>query len=168
MDVDVLFLKNKSKNMKLLEKIIDILCIWYIYKKEIFSLNKELLLEKHSLGLITICFNSADILKLQYQHIKENLLDDYIYIIADNSNNKVESNNIILFAKENNLVYIKLPYNPYSNINASKSHGLALNFIYKKIISNNNLKYLGFLDQDIFPVSKLSIIKKIDNLPSMV
>lgn len=151
--------------MKLLKNIIAKLTFWYKYKKETFSLNTIQLTKKHRLSLVTVSFNNAEIIKLQYQIIKKNLRDDFLYIIADNSNLESESSKISSWAKENNLVYFKLPPNPYSGINPSRSHGLALNFISKKVLRLSNCDYLGFIDQDIFPTPEVSLIKKIGDLP---
>ncbi len=138
----------------------------YFKRREVVFLNKENLQKKYDIILITICFNNSEIIKEQYINLKNNLLDNFLYIIADNSNEQKTSDELQIFAKEEKLTYIKLPPNYYSSIDPSKSHGVALNYTYKKIIKfNKNFDYIGFIDQDIFPIEKIDLIKKINKLP---
>lgn len=58
-----------------------------------------------------------------------------------------------------NISYIKIPFG--IRFNPSYSHGYALNFAYNIFLKINKIKYLGFLDHDIYPYRKTEIIKKI-------
>jgi hypothetical protein len=111
--------------------------------------------------LISIAFNNAETIQLQYEYLKKNLSDNFSYTVADNSNDKKASIAIRSFCIENNIPYYKLPSNPLTGAQPSGSHGLALNWSYKHIVKKTSQKFFGFLDHDIFPFRETAIIPHI-------
>jgi hypothetical protein len=151
----------KNKIIKLAKKIPNIRkLIFYNYKKPTI-LDQGFNLKNSSLLLVTIAFNNIDIIKTQYKYIKMNLKDQFIYMIADNSSLSNASKDIEIYCNSQNIPYVKLPPNPYQN--PSKSHGMALKWVYKNIINIYNPLYFGFLDHDILPYKETSIIPLVRN-----
>ncbi len=132
----------------LLHKFINSPCI------KIYKFNTKIL-------LTVVAFNNVDIIKLQYNNLKNLLKDNFDYIVINNSNNKKSSEKIFDFCKENKISYVKIPKNPLTGIRASGSHGVALNWCYKNIIKKYKPEYFGFLDHDIFPLKDTSIINNL-------
>lgn len=132
----------------------------YVFKKpKIISM----LPSASNFMIISIAFNDAQMIRIQHKHLKENLKDDFNYIIVDNSNKEGVSNEIESFCKTNNISYIKLPRNLLTNIRRSGSHGMALNWCYRNIIKKYKPKYFGLLDHDIFPIREVRLLEKIKN-----
>jgi hypothetical protein len=111
--------------------------------------------------IVTIAFNNVAILEKQYTYLKENLEDKFDYFIADNSSDKNKAEEIKSFCAANNISYIKIPCNPLTGVRASGSHGIALNWAYRNIIGKYKPTYFGFLDHDIFPLQKTSVLEKM-------
>lgn len=138
----------------------------YLSRKEAAFLNRDLLGKSGiKLGLLTVAFNNADIITFQYNQLKRNLLDNFVYVIVDNSTNQEESRKMAQFSKDLGLVYVKLPPNPFSGLNPSKSHGLAVNYAYKNVVAKSAISHFGFLDHDIFPAAETTIMEKLDHKP---
>lgn len=108
--------------------------------------------------LFTIAFNSLEAIQIQAEHLNKYLKDSYVYLVCDNSSNTQVSNTIKEFCTKNDINYIRLIGNPYNGRDASKSHGLSINWIYKHVIKPSNAKYFGVIDHDIFPIKSTSIV----------
>jgi hypothetical protein len=65
------------------------------------------------------------------------------------------------FAKKYTINYLKLPAQPFFKL--SSSHGLALNWVYMNLIKRREGQYFGFIDHDVFPVSRVNLISKLSN-----
>lgn len=133
--------------------------LFYTSKKALI-INNETEIDPANLLLTTIAFNNLDILKVQYQQLKNNIKDKFFYTIADNSNIPSISEKIKNYCIDQKIMYVKLPSNPYKN--PSKSHGIALNWVYKNIIKKYEPNFFGFLDHDIFPYKETSIISNLN------
>ena len=130
----------------------------YLCRKSIF-LTQGVKIEDTHILLITIAFNNSEILKIQHKYLKNNLREDFIYMIADNSTLPNISLEIETYCKNERAPYVKLPRSPYRN--PSKSHGIALQWVYRHIVGNYHPAYFGFIDHDIFPRKATSIIPHI-------
>jgi len=125
------------------------------------SRKKKIIFEESNFLIITVAFNNKEVLEVQHKYLKDNLLDNFDYLIADNSSNPDIRKKIEQFCKENNISYILLPKNPLTKFRASGSHGIALNWCYRNLIKKYKPKYFGFLDHDLFPLVKTNIIPEI-------
>lgn len=101
--------------------------------------------------LLTIAFEDPVILELHLQLCSKFLNFD-VHIVADNSYNAeiVLRNRAIV---ENwGACHIWLPENPWTKKgNPSRSHGIALNWLWHNVLKPGEPKSFGFLDHDIFP-----------------
>ncbi len=123
---------------------------------------ENIVFDKSNFIVIVIAFNNLEILKVQYGYLKKFLKDPFDYVVADNGTKKEVSVAIQSFCKENNISYTKLPINPLTNIRASGSHGVALNWCQRNIIEKYKPTYFGFLDHDIFPLKDVSIVQNLN------
>jgi len=124
----------------------------------LFTQNKN---HQNTIDLIVVAFNKDYFIKLQCELIKKFVTDKINYYVVDNSTNQDTSSLLVNFSIKNKINYYKLPTNP-SNF-PSISHGYALNWALHNITAKSNNIYYGFLDHDIFPIKKTSIISKLKN-----
>lgn len=127
------------------------------YKKPV----KESLIQTHwnDFVLFTIAFNSSILIEKQILDLKNYVTDKFYHIIVDNWDNTQLSEKLKKICKKNDVGYIKLPKN---ELQYSDSHWAALTYTYKNFIQNNKeIAYFWFLDHDIFPIKKISILEKL-------
>jgi len=135
-----------------------LLFICYKYIRPFFILNKGYVLnEKNSkvpAVVLTVAFNSYEIIELQYEFLKRYLKIPFDYVLIDNSTNEEVSNSLENFCLKERLTYCKIKNNPYRW--PSLSHGHALNIgvkILRKFHASK--KYLLVLDHDLIPFSDI-------------
>lgn len=114
--------------------------------------------------LVSIAFNNPDLVEYQLRLLRKNCLDNYLMLICDNSNNNSRSKEIHEVCKRYKASYIKLPVTLYPE-HPSQSHGSAINWTHLNIVRKYKPKVFGILDHDIFPVKKVSIIKRMQQKP---
>jgi len=105
-----------------------------------------------TVDIVTVAFNNADILNIQYQFLKRNLKNAFVYHILDNSTNDGISNIIKKFCTIYEIDYIKTNTD---HTDFSISHGLAINDLLGKIVFEKEL--LLFLDHDIIPIKEINL-----------
>jgi len=130
-----------------------------------FPIIKENFNRQSNCGLlvVTIAFNNLKTIDLQNKFLKKYLSDDYVYLIVDNSNNSSVSSRIRSYCRDNNISYLRPFFRLYRN--ASKSHGSALNFIYRSFVKKSTFSYFGFIDHDLYPVKNTSVVKYLTKQP---
>ncbi len=114
--------------------------------------------QSSSFEIYTIAFNNAKLIEKQILLCKKNINDDFLHIIVDNSSNQEAANQIRSICVKHNIMYIRLPKN---HLFSSHSHALALNYTWENIIRKRVCNYFWFLDHDIFPIKKTSILPLI-------
>ena len=112
--------------------------------------------------IITIAFNNTHVLRHQIELVKKNIEDAKInYIVADNSTLEYKSQEIKALCAEHGLGYIRLPKNQWlDKRSGSYSHGAAMNWLYYNYVNKRKPYIFGFLDHDIYPLTKLSLADK--------
>lgn len=112
--------------------------------------------------VVVVTFNNKLIFEHQLRLVRKNLSGNYNYIVADNSSNKNVRKDIQKICRENNVSYVSLPPN---HLIGGNSHAAALNWVYRKVISPRCPDIFGFIDHDLFPISKINIAEKISDQP---
>jgi hypothetical protein len=133
--------------------------IKHFYKNSILELEYDY---EPDLAIITIAYNKADLIEIQYDLIKKNITDNYSYFVVDNSSLFSESICMQKFCERKKINYFKIPINPEIN-NPSMSHGLALNWAIKNIVKRYKISNFALLDHDVFPVKKYTILDKLSS-----
>ena len=116
-----------------------------------------------TLLLITVAYNQVDMIQHQLRLLPKYLSDPFSHIVVDNSSNKKTRQEIASVCHDRNIGYVSLPKNFYTW--SSSSHGLALNWAYQHLVKTINPRWAGFLDHDIFPVRKHSILEHLKHRP---
>lgn len=110
-------------------------------------------------ALYTISFNNPQVVELQIQLIKQFLSDQFVHIVCDNSPDTEARALIKAVCEHYRIPLIALPPNPWSGIHPSMPHGCALNWVVHNMLPFFPAEVTGFLDHDIFPVTRTSIIQ---------
>lgn len=100
--------------------------------------------------LVTIAFNDPQSVEWQAQLIKL-YVDDVIHIVADNTRDDAQAAAIAKVAAAQGIPYLLLPANPWNE--PSRSHGLALNWVWRNLIRPGAPEVFGFLDDDMYPTA---------------
>ncbi len=101
--------------------------------------------------LVTVAFGDADLIDWQSQLIARFVPDAY-YVIADNSVDDAAAARIAGLSRERGIPYVRMPENTWRRGVSSRSHGLALNWIWHNLILPGRPRDFGFIDHDLFPM----------------
>lgn len=118
-----------------------------------------------SLDLVSIAFNNEIVITYQIKLLKKYLIDDFSYTVVDNSSKPDKQKLIAQICIDNGVNYLLPPSNPFLGEVGSGSHGATLNWAYNNFITHRKPQYFGFLDHDIFPVERTSILEKLHGVP---
>ena len=110
--------------------------------------------------LMTVAYNRADMIRHQVRLLPKYLTDPFHHIIVDNSSDPQQRDAIAIICREHSIGYVALPYNYQRG--PSASHGMAMNWAARHLISSINPTYVGWLDHDIFPVRRHSIVALLE------
>jgi len=100
--------------------------------------------------LTTIAFADPEAIDWQAR-LLGHYLPRPLHLIADNSPEDASAAAIAAVAHDRGLPYVRLPRNPWRD--ASRSHGIALNWVWHNIIRPGRPEAFGFLDDDLFPTA---------------
>ncbi len=119
------------------------------------------------LCLVTIAFNNVFLIEQQIRLLKKNIKDDFLYIIADNSQHQATRQQIRELCRREEVEYISLPFNWFQRVayKPSYAHGLSMTWIFHNIIKKVKPIHFAYLDHDIFPISPYSFKQRIGDMP---
>ncbi|MGO8943113.1 MAG: hypothetical protein ACLQJ7_05505 [Syntrophobacteraceae bacterium] len=100
--------------------------------------------------LVTIAYSDLQLIEWQAQLIRTYLSQSF-YLIADNSPDDRSAGAIARIAEQQGVAYIRLPANPWGC--GSRSHGIAMNWLWRNVILPGEPEAFGFLDHDLFPTA---------------
>jgi hypothetical protein len=100
--------------------------------------------------LVAIAYEDVQVIDWQTRLLRL-FVPNALYIIADNSVTDQGSSAIARLAHNHDVPYVRLPVNPSSK--GSRSHGLALNWVWYNLIRPGRPEAAGFLDHDLFPTA---------------
>lgn len=127
-----------------------------------FNLNSRL--SSNRVLIMTVAFNNLETIKVQAKYLAQNISDKYQYIVGDNSTKQDIAKRIEDFCRVSGIGYVRILSNPYNGVDASKSHGIAVNWMYEHLVKQSNARYFGIIDHDIFPIVSTSIIHSIGKI----
>jgi hypothetical protein len=117
------------------------------------------------LGLATIAFNNPTVIAMQIRLFRQFLVDDHVLVVADNSPDRAAQERIRELCDAEGVAYVRLPKNPWTGVDPARSHGLALNWVHANVHKRHDWPYFGFLDHDVFPVRKTSLLPHLRQRP---
>lgn len=103
-------------------------------------------------AMVTIGFNDPEILDRQIRAIRA-FVTGATHVIADNSRDDGRAAEIAALCTRLGAPYLRLPPNPWGPRSPSRSHGLAMNWVWRRLIRPARPEAFGFLDQDLAPLA---------------
>ena len=98
--------------------------------------------------LTTIAFADPEATAWQTRLVAH-FLPGVLHLVADNSPSADAAAAIKQAAESSGALYLRLPANPWRQ--SSRSHGIAMNWVWHNVIRPGKPEAFGFLDDDIFP-----------------
>ena len=114
--------------------------------------------------LVTVAFNDAEILERQLLAVRR-FVAGALHIVADNSRDDEAAQKIEALCGQLGTPYLRLPANPWGAKSPSRSHGLALNWIWRRLIRPAGPELFGFLDHDLVPVAPCDPFEPLSRQP---
>ena len=110
--------------------------------------------------LIVCVYNQPDFIRLQYKSLRKFLQQSFTMCVCDDSLDKDISNEIKKVCEQNNIEYLRAPYN--HSRQPSVRHAKALTYALNNT-DKSGFKFFGLLDSDLFLVTKMSIEKLLSH-----
>ncbi len=114
--------------------------------------------------IITIAFNDVEAIRLQVNLVAK-YIPHAVHLIADNSSKPAASEAISAACADNGITYLRVPTNPWTGRNASRSHGFAMNWVWRHLIKPSKPNQFGFIDHDLFPTAHTDPFQDLAGLP---
>ena len=108
--------------------------------------------------IISIAFNKPAIIQLLIEKFRINV-SQAILLVADNSSDFKKRSAIEQICRKQNIAYLSLP--PNKTRHANRSHGMAMQWCYERIIKTLQPEIFGFIDHDLIPLSHFDIRQKV-------
>ena len=90
-------------------------------------------------------------------------LSEFEILVFDNSLRSELRKDIEEVCRKHGARYLALPPNRTRHVN--RSHGLAMSWVYHRIVRHIKPRYFGYLDHDMLPIGNISIIDKLQRQP---
>jgi hypothetical protein len=100
--------------------------------------------------LVTVAFNDPQAIRWQAQLLRH-YVPRALYLIVDNSSDEAAAAEIAAIAARSEALYLWLPKNPWRGF--SRSHGIALNWVWANVLRPGAPRAFGFIDDDLFPTA---------------
>jgi hypothetical protein len=115
--------------------------------------------------LMTVAFNDPEILERQLEAVRR-FVPGVLHVVADNSNEEPAlARNEALCARLE-VPRLWLPANPWERIeSASRSHGLAMDWMWRRLVSPGRPEAFGFIDHDLIPVAPADPFEQLARQP---
>lgn len=101
-------------------------------------------------ALFTVAFNDPEAIDWQAALVRH-FVPGALYIVVDNSPDDATAAAIQRIAAAHGVPYLRCPVNPWKK--SSRSHGVALNWIWHNVIRPGAPEAFGLLDHDLFPTA---------------
>jgi hypothetical protein len=113
----------------------------------------------------SIAFNVPWAIRWQLRFVRR-YLENAAFLVADNSTAPDARAAIEMLCADAGTAYLALPANPYrESRHASRSHGLALNWVYRNVIRRVRPAAWGFFDHDLFPTRPFDPLERLRGQP---
>ncbi|WP_322516942.1 hypothetical protein SR870_05065 [Rhodopseudomonas palustris] len=100
--------------------------------------------------LVTVAYMDPEAIELQATLLRH-FFPDTLYVVVDNSPEDEVASQIERVARAHGVDYLRAPENPWKK--SSRSHGIALNWIWHNVLRPGAPEAFGLLDHDLFPTA---------------
>lgn len=112
--------------------------------------------------LVTIAFNVPWVIDLLVRSVRRHM-PEWTLVVVDNSNDDAKRQEIRALCERVGTPYLGLPPNPEWSPN--RSHGIALNWVWRNLLRPAAPDRFGFIDHDCFPVGPNDVMATLDRQP---
>ncbi len=123
------------------------------------------LVQSECVDLVTVAFNSAQLIAHQHRLLQKYFSDPFRWTVADNSPDPAQRAVLARYCDENAIAYIGLNRNYYTGRDPSRSHGEAMNVVYRQYLRPRGAAAVGFIDHDIFPIRPFAVMHRLASYP---
>ena len=102
--------------------------------------------------LVTLAFEDEYLIRRHVELIRRFVRPE-VHLVADNSATDRGAAAIRACAEAHALLYVRLPPNPWTSKEPSRSHGIALNWVWRRLLRPAMPIAFGFVDHDMFPLA---------------
>jgi len=107
--------------------------------------------------VISVAFNNPDLIALQAEALARFVESDYEFVVVDNSSDADKRQEIQSITENCAGEYVGAPSNPYSWIDPSLSHSLAMDWAWRNLVTPRTNPFVVLLDHDLFPVAPVTL-----------
>jgi hypothetical protein len=138
--------------------------LFLFFYKRLVAKNETVFLEqnnhlKNKNILAIIAFEQPQVLEWLFQLAQKNLSGAQL-MVFDNSRRAHLSAEIERVCQRYDIPYLALPNNPTRHVN--RSHGMAMTWVYYRIIKKIQPKYFGYIDHDLLPIEPVDINESLN------
>lgn len=112
--------------------------------------------------LVTIAFEAPWAIDWQLRAMRA-FMPGLAHLVADNSRDDARAAAIEAVCERRRVPYLRLPANPEHN--PSRSHGMAMNWVFRHVVDPLGARRFGFLDHDLIPFQHTDIRAVLDTQP---
>jgi hypothetical protein len=109
--------------------------------------------------VLSVAFNNPELIELQAQALKRFVSEKHSFVVIDNSSDEEQSIRLEALGDAYGFSYVKAPRNPFSWVDPSVSHSLALDWAWQRVVRKVKPVAVLFLDHDVFPIDTVSLQK---------
>jgi hypothetical protein len=102
--------------------------------------------------MFTVAFQDEEMLRHHILAIRR-FTPGPLHVIADNSRDDAAAARLEALCQSLETPYLRLPPNPWGPKSPSRSHGLALDWLWRQVILPGQPDQFGFLDHDLIPTA---------------
>lgn len=113
---------------------------------------------------ITIAFNSDRAIAWQARFCRRNLRGAAL-VVVDNSTDEAAAARIATVCRDASVAYVRLRHGPTDPRSASRSHGVALNWAYRRLVRRLEPPVFAFIDHDCFPIQPVDLAALVADQP---
>lgn len=114
---------------------------------------------KPELDIVSIAYNKPHLIAKQAELVRKRILDAHRFIVVDNSSFPEAAKQIKDACGREKAIYVRSPAN-FGGC-GSANHGSCLNWAWANVVIPSSSQYFGFLDHDMFPIRKTTLVDKI-------
>jgi hypothetical protein len=109
-------------------------------------------------AVVAIAFEQVEVIDWLIASFAQNVEDGFL-LIADNSRDVGKAREIEKVCWHHRVPYLRLPKNKTRHVN--RSHSMAMEWVYQRVIKVASPDFFGFIDHDLIPVVKVSLLSKL-------
>ena len=137
---------------------------WHVRRRSpgIASIVNEVRTRNQTTLAVTIAFEAPWAIRHQVAAARRQFKDAML-VVCDNSRNEDAAHEIEAICREAGVAYLRLPVDPSKK--GSRSHAMAINWVYRNLVCAVTPSCFAFLDHDLFPTKPVFFAALIEHQP---